>query len=220
MSHKYGFIGIRDTALHFLKTCIPSYLSLNNWAAFITGRSELMTMEIEDFLIAVNIARLTETHSLLPMALYACCTCLPHASIINGITRPNGVVERLSPEDIVLCMRGKLALLNTSDRAGSWLLDLACHPRCKNVLGCGEVLRSLPGLANDARTLISAAALGPTISHLRSIQEMLCEACWDTVIAKYKAAVSETFAMLPIIMGVEVDSWGVEDLEVRILLLL
>lgn len=60
-------------------------------------------------IVAVNLARLTNTPSILPAALYSCCQ-LSVDELLEGYTRPDGVTESLSTEDLRRCFKGKVQL--------------------------------------------------------------------------------------------------------------
>ena len=56
----------------------------------------------------MNLACLTGSNDLLPLALLECCTL--NADIVNGYTREDSTIEYLSPADIGRCFAAKDAL--------------------------------------------------------------------------------------------------------------
>lgn len=64
-------------------------------------------------ILAVNLAHITNTPSILPSALYVCCQ-LDADVLLRGRVRRDGVVDTLSHEDLVRCIRGKAMLCTRS----------------------------------------------------------------------------------------------------------
>ncbi|KZT72350.1 hypothetical protein DAEQUDRAFT_705484 [Daedalea quercina L-15889] len=110
LAHKYGINNILEDALDRMKSCFSD--ALFQWAeADENGGSHLMTYEETDAIAAVNIARLTNTTTMLPVALYICYQPETEA-ILNGVTRDDGTIEQLAPDDIVRCIDARRILVH------------------------------------------------------------------------------------------------------------
>lgn len=116
------------------QSCFSSSLSV--WAVAVerTG-SALMTFEATDAIAAVNIARLTNTTSMLPVALYMRCQ-LGIETILDGITREDGTVKRIAHDDVLTCMAAQRILTHRTlisayrmfaPLSGSGCTDHVCH---------------------------------------------------------------------------------------------
>jgi len=103
VGHKYGNPTLLKYSLERLEKYYPTDLS--KWDDRMGQRPHEQTHAI----VAVNLARLTNTRSLLTPALYACCQ-LDGKALLEGRARPDGIVDVLSPEDLVRCVDGKARL--------------------------------------------------------------------------------------------------------------
>lgn len=84
--------GLVKSAISRLKTCFPD--NFDDWENIVMRGKTLVTMAVEDAISVVNLARLTETLIMLPVALYRCCV-LPTDVLLSGLQRPDGSIERL-----------------------------------------------------------------------------------------------------------------------------
>ncbi|KAH9925129.1 uncharacterized protein B0H18DRAFT_877418 [Fomitopsis serialis] len=80
-------------------------------------------------IVAVILARLANTQSVLTPALYACCQ-LDGKTLVEGRVRLDGIVDMLSPEDLVRCIDGKARLwsylMETVDEAFRPIRTVPC----------------------------------------------------------------------------------------------
>ena len=104
LAHKYGVDDLLKQSLDELQKQFP--INLNKWDA-------LAPTYTPRAITAVNLARLTETHAVLPSALYACCQ-LPEDVLRAGTTHPDGTRETLGHADLARClaMRAQLCKKN------------------------------------------------------------------------------------------------------------
>ncbi|KAH9829568.1 uncharacterized protein C8Q71DRAFT_789897 [Rhodofomes roseus] len=107
MAHKYGIQDLLDDFLEELKSYFP-----DNFDAW---ENRLSCDQAADAITVVNIARLTDTPSILPAALYSCCL-LDGEELLQGRVC-DGVTESLSSEDLARCIDGKAKLCTRQMRA-------------------------------------------------------------------------------------------------------
>ncbi|KAM5539617.1 hypothetical protein V8D89_006726 [Ganoderma adspersum] len=96
-----------------------------------SGPSDKLKVDMrpEDAISVVNLAHLTETRSLLPLALYACAY-VDNALLFDGWTREDGTVERLADADLRRCL-------------DAHLFGVAAHERCRSPGLCEAAMREL-----------------------------------------------------------------------------
>ncbi|KAH9932316.1 uncharacterized protein B0H18DRAFT_1115983 [Fomitopsis serialis] len=100
LAHKYGVEDILEESVQALEELYPTSLASWDQVRYERGfTSRTIT--------AVNLARLTNTCSVLPTALYACCQ-LPVRVLFNGAVHADGTIDTLSPGDMITCMEAKV----------------------------------------------------------------------------------------------------------------
>ncbi|GBE89325.1 hypothetical protein SCP_1503330 [Sparassis crispa] len=111
LAHKYQIADLRENGLAKLKMIFTDDLAV--WEEYSDSRDTKFTgiRWIEsDAISVVNLVRLTNAMTLLPVAFYLCCQLQPH-ELTRGVTRPDGTVERLSTEDLEVCIRARAMLM-------------------------------------------------------------------------------------------------------------
>ena len=105
LDHKYELNSLYEQAMGYLTTYYTT--DFNSWA----NGSHASDWEPEPIhaISAINLARLTNTPSILPAAFYICATLGPDIAV--GFARAVGSYERLAPEDLRLCLVLKEALV-------------------------------------------------------------------------------------------------------------
>ncbi|KAH9916590.1 uncharacterized protein BXZ73DRAFT_81038 [Epithele typhae] len=182
----------------------------------LTGVDEDRTCAIG----AVNLARLTNTPSILPLALYLCARL--GGDVLKGWTH-NGTTEHLPQEDLERCInaRARLTSENTAgvSRAlsfGGWLCAGMCQAVLRHVHT--QVLAEQVedrkwtcdalGARDRDRGRAVEDALAPAGRHL-------CGRCQWKVRTWHEVYRRHVWRTLPEIFEVEVEGWGVEeDMEV------
>ncbi|KAL6308557.1 hypothetical protein BKA93DRAFT_519250 [Sparassis latifolia] len=146
LGHKYEMTTLRDGALERLKTCFPA--DFEEWCELDEDGSAYVTMKPEDAIAAVNLARLTQTDSILPSALYGCC-CLDTHTLLHGMRHADGSSDKLSQEDLERCVEGRIKLMEANTRELRWVLRLnQASPACSQKWHCTVKLRELPAKAH------------------------------------------------------------------------
>ncbi|TBU23770.1 hypothetical protein BD311DRAFT_810469 [Dichomitus squalens] len=111
LAHKYQIGSLEQRAIEALKRMYP-----NTFESFVQVQSEVYPADANNArqlasnppvlatyaISATNLARLTNTTSVLPAALYHC-VCLGGA-VVRGLVREGGPVEFLSEADLAICI--------------------------------------------------------------------------------------------------------------------
>ncbi|PCH43111.1 hypothetical protein WOLCODRAFT_25737 [Wolfiporia cocos MD-104 SS10] len=105
MGAKYRIDDLRDGGLRRLESCFCD--NMYQWDLVSYEPPELrfygITLHWRDCIATVNLARIANTQSALPLAMYVCCT-LDTRTLLNGIEYTRGRVEKLDEADIVRCL--------------------------------------------------------------------------------------------------------------------
>lgn len=129
LAHKYHVADIQDQALLFLQDYyFPSDFNLYE------ERRKAHTIPHTYGIAAVNIARLTNTPSLLPVAFLECHSL--HEAIFNGHTREDGTVEHLSADDLRRCFVAQYALPKRYFLAMTTIFGLIPSAGCRDPERC------------------------------------------------------------------------------------
>ena len=167
----------------------------------------------------VNLARLTESNDLLPLALLECCNL--GGTILQGFEREDGTREYLTTEDLGRCftVKHKLALRNAegalkateASRAGfePWYDEDEClEPDvCTKLL---EAWHSL--LSNGAVRLIAVDQLLAEGKEDLFRSQSLCQRCLEHMDELFYRQRARFWNALPDIFGVTVsDDWRVKE---------
>ncbi|PIL28400.1 hypothetical protein GSI_09551 [Ganoderma sinense ZZ0214-1] len=208
-AHELGAYHVRFAALtrirRFFEFDAPSQLVKHsksfqaNWEWW--ARECGLTVDVEDAIEALNLSLLLLVPFRSPLALYACCL-LPPAQLRSGVTREDGVAERLSDEDFERCMRAlpllHLAnhdnLVKTFDVAGDWECLGAHHDQCEGKYGMRKIreaymahMKMLGPYRPDLRDLLSSLKF-KSLPYERlsaskgSVRTPLCQECMKRLV--------------------------------------
>lgn len=196
LSHKYAMDNLRTAYLSRMQSCFSS--DLERWSAAVRSHgSPVMKFRDVDAITAVNIARLTGTDSILPSALYLCCTLNPSV-LITGVSRSNGSRERLSPQDTATCISGSQSLIQEDTFAMLNIWDPhRLVPQCplESCQECIERSRIASPITTSVRNLVGAVRMA-TIRSLRDYDD-LCRHCADALEDAEQGHRRELWAKLP-----------------------
>ncbi|GBE89301.1 hypothetical protein SCP_1503090 [Sparassis crispa] len=126
LAQKYEIDDLREEGLAKMKSIFTDDFEAWRASSFCVSRA--------DAVAAVNLARLTGTLSMLPIALYYCSTFSP-SEIIRGVPRADGTVEELSAEDVGRYIDGRVGL-STVGIVGFIGLFSQTSPDCSSSLTC------------------------------------------------------------------------------------
>ncbi len=162
----------------------------------------------------VNIARLTNTFDLLPVALMDCCQM--DSGLVKGHQREDGTFERLTDDDLERCLKatGKLTgasvhmthhLLNTAALKAARCVSMSCQYAVEDY----KRLITSPTVAIQSKpTPLTANQWGPVF---KTHMPKLCAKCQTALVAQSVALQRQLFLHLPTIMAVKVEGWGAGD---------
>ncbi|KAM5533508.1 hypothetical protein V8D89_012845 [Ganoderma adspersum] len=207
LGHKYEVDKFVGNGLQYLRRFYPSTLSPDPappgiWAGPIKkGRPVDLTGQ--SAIAIVNLARLTGSDDLLPLAL-ECCTL--GADILKGYTREDGTLEFMCADDLGLCFAAKGAL--ELSVVGAYLRAFEHAPvdgSCDGGQSCGVAFRCS---RYNFRTL-DCESVG--------VDDMLVEErmesdVTDTLCARCRCKVVRGINNLPGVFKLVVDEWGVKKL--------
>ena len=88
----------------------------------------------------VNLARLTDTPSLLPVALYTCCSL--GGALVDGWKREDGTIEYLSPADLKRCINARNALAKEAFSLVSLIFNPTPGGFCRTPDACRAALHA------------------------------------------------------------------------------
>ena len=137
LSHKYRIRDVEEQALELLRDRYTD--DFDKWRFGVGKRSAASTKS--DCIGVVNVARLTDTPSLLPAALYSCC--LLGGPLLDGWTREDGCVEYLSNDDLKRCLVAQERLCKEAAGIMCEVLEVRPSTRCSDSLGCCAALKDI-----------------------------------------------------------------------------
>lgn len=205
MAHKYEMHRILDHALSRLQSFFTD--DAGQWRdAYKKGSNRSIKLLVDDAVIAVNLAHLTQTFSVLPTALYMCCQ-LPSSTIVSGVIRNAcGPIEKLSDNDVVRCMdaRVDLARFNLLSTFQIW------NPRVSHL--CTDTARCSATLEHQTHAIREGSpryqySLSATIREVIG-DVCVCAACEEMLQKRLERLQRRHWADLPHVFDVHVPGWG------------
>lgn len=157
----------------------------------------------------VNIARLTDTPSLLPYALYECAVKLGGA-VVEGFTREDGSVEYLSPDDLRRCIDGLPKLCKKAVSIFDLIFDDTASETCSRKSECSKALTlassdvTLRGLSADPSILETWGELIREFVY----DENICASCEEELLRRDREQCRAAWDALPELFCLEIDGWG------------
>ncbi|OJT15452.1 hypothetical protein TRAPUB_7861 [Trametes pubescens] len=164
---------------------------------------------------AVNLARLTRKHTLLPLALYHACQHAPH-EILLGITRTSGAVVSLSRDDMVRCISARRGLLRASSRLAHVVHRAECAVGCAEPDMCAVYMARLRAAFEELRVdLWTVDALAGLETQLGALADLpcwleLCEECREEMVRRHRGTLRETWGKLLDILGLSAEELEIE----------
>ena len=142
LGHKYEVDKLVENGLQYLRRFYPTFLSHSRRSCpGPIKRDRPADLQREAAIAIVNLARLTGSDDLLPLALLECCKL--NANIVNGYAREDGTAEYLSQDDIGRCFAAKGVLAMQVIAAYLAIFERAdTDPGCLDADACQDVLRN------------------------------------------------------------------------------
>ncbi|PIL26490.1 hypothetical protein GSI_12248 [Ganoderma sinense ZZ0214-1] len=201
LAHKYHIQPIEDQELRSLQ----EYWLTSDFDVFFGPSKSHIDMEPVHYIGAVNLARLTDTPLMLPLALYQCCYL--GSELLDGWIREDDTVEYLSPEDVRRCFDARIALTCQESFLVSRLFDVIHPQRCKARGRCAPIVAALSYTSMREQPSPVVHALwewSPTLVGLQG----LCEGCVQVLHERDKEQRRRIWDALPRILGITVEGWG------------
>ncbi|EPT02370.1 hypothetical protein FOMPIDRAFT_1160535 [Fomitopsis schrenkii] len=199
LAHKYVIQDVLEGLLHELENLYPT--EFEPWK--VDGPFE----ESADAIVAVNLARLTNTPSILPSALYLCCQ-LDIDKLWEGRTRRDGAVDTLSAGDLKRCVVGKVKLATrniriveeTFEPAVSRCCTASPSSRCEATLR--ELKEQLVSHAYSKEDETDALASWKNFI-TETGDRLLCSSCVRNCIEREKSSREDLWDQLSRLMGLD-----------------
>ncbi|KAI1795295.1 hypothetical protein LXA43DRAFT_1178771 [Ganoderma leucocontextum] len=139
LAHKYNIEDLLDQALHILKLFYTT--SFREFEHKAYSHVNFVPPALAHHVGAVNLARLTNTPSILPLALYHCCGL--SGRVMDGWTRETGETEYLSTQDLRAVITGRDGLTQKGFTMLLNIFDDDPAPGCSQRALCGISLNGL-----------------------------------------------------------------------------
>ena len=160
----------------------------------------------------VNLARMTNTPSLLPTALMSCCMLKP-SELVNGFAREDGTPEKLSQEDIGRCFLGRANLMQANTLATLGLFTQTLSDGCTRRDVCAPVfLKLIDELRNNERVVCTLEWYKYWSDYIdgRDDDRRICAPCYKMLQEREKVAHRDIWRRLPELMDVVVEGWAAD----------
>ena len=230
LDHKYELKGLYEEAVNYLTSFYTT--SFDMW---VDNRNAVYWRPDPAHAIrAINLARLTNTPSILPTAFYTCATLGP--DLVHGFLMSDSDLfrERLTPDDLRLCLELKARLAAENARAAFLLFRFPGTQVCQNTSSqgyCAEVWRRIleqAGVANEKvphpvaseRALdswvadadcVPATMVVPTPGNVMLVptfpQRTLCAGCRNHLQVRDREVRRQVWSRLPELIGLTIENW-------------
>lgn len=210
LAHKYHIQPVEDQALAALQ--LLDFTS--DFTTFHAGsrKTKLVTRPAE-CIGAVNLACLTDTPSILPLAMYHCAYL--DTAVLDGWKRRDGTLEELSHADIRRCINGRIALGREQFSLLLRLFEATPHSECDYRDHCEEALRTIHDAVVPGSDSTGYMALSDWTAALRTFASKhdLCDLCEKMLLDRNRLERRKVWNKLPRIFDVEVKEWDQPEYE-------
>ncbi|KAI0669060.1 hypothetical protein C8Q78DRAFT_978985 [Trametes maxima] len=211
LSHKYQIDQLLAQALAILTEFYTD--NFNEWIK--PYRETTLVANSLDAVSAINIAHLTNTPSILPLAfLHATRS---GSSIMRGCCRDDSLIEGLAYPDLERLFDGRVMFLQTVSRSVARIFRPQVDPACKESKKCLKVLLEK---ARSVDECLEALYANPTRVRTwadafrvpgHPMASRLCECCCDMVEDREQTERQNVWNDIPRMFGLEpVEGWAVE----------
>ena len=167
-------------------------------------------LEPTHYIGIVNLARLTDTPTLLPLALYNCAYL--GSSILDGWIREDGTIEHLSCADVRRCIDAGVILTDERTLLLSRLLDARPSRECVSRIACIAELRRVHDIVLRSDFTRRLRPLHDWTGTIIALEEgSPCGRCREELLARNKGERKRLFDSLPEIFGITVEGWGIDE---------
>ncbi|KAI0365150.1 hypothetical protein BV20DRAFT_1004670 [Pilatotrama ljubarskyi] len=219
LGHKYNIEHVKAEGLNRMKTCFcHSWSALQSTAKFLTINlndgakepglvsSSLMAVPSKDAIRAVNLVRLVDQPSMLPVAFFLC-TLLPIQRLLSGSELSNGAVETLSQEDLARCLEARRTFALRAFKARERLWTTPGSDRCLHDRHCMGTIVARGRAEQQSRNVnLEYHAFMTRESIIRRL-DGLCEECIKALLARQTEEMRLIWEQLPPDLGLEIPEW-------------
>ncbi|KAI1787620.1 hypothetical protein LXA43DRAFT_1098154 [Ganoderma leucocontextum] len=204
LAHKYCIQSVQDQAVrtlqeHYFASDFNAYLGLS--------KSQISIDRIH-YIGAVNLARLTNTPLLLPMALYGCCYL--GGLLVGGWTREDGTVEHLCMADLKRCFDARITLVQEQFLLLSCLFDAVPPEQCAEHGRCAPFLSNIQRKILREEVMMKKDVLWDWSPFMREMKGV-CGACVQVLLERNRVERQRIWDSLPRIFGIVVEWWGMPN---------
>ncbi|KZT09932.1 uncharacterized protein LAESUDRAFT_645250 [Laetiporus sulphureus 93-53] len=204
MGHKYEMAAICASALDCMKTGFPE--DLDAWLDVCASglESERMTFEAEHAIVAIRLARLTQTDSMLPAAFYLCCQ-LDSRHLIDGVTDIDGVKHVLDPEDLARCIDGRAQLQGNVNALAARILKPKADAMCSKRDTCrGEMQMVRDRLLYEGMSSCNVFS-PPWEESVNDMCSRICNLCAANIRKRRRTFERRVWSLVPNMIGLIKD---------------
>ncbi|RDX46023.1 hypothetical protein OH76DRAFT_1407373 [Lentinus brumalis] len=206
LGHKYEVDRIVEKGLGYLKKqWLDNYSGWSFQANLAYARYWANPHIAERCISVVNIARLTDTPSLLRPALFECCTIDPQ-DLLKGHQREDGVCERLTAEDVTRVLLARTELVKL-DALTALRIFRNTSGECYDYHNCTHAFQDAISELTESPSpsrMFSADPKRPSWFDCASKTDgpSFCDACLMEIRRKENEERSEMWNMLPSILDI------------------
>ncbi|PIL26476.1 hypothetical protein GSI_12234 [Ganoderma sinense ZZ0214-1] len=208
LAHKYDIQDVLDQAIASLAHFFTS--DFDTWER---NKKQVVDVTLAQSICIVNLARLVDWPSLLPVALYQCA--LLGSTVLGGYKHDNASVEHLHPDDLRRVIRGRNRLAKEANEMVAEIFISDPCARCTTRASCRDALRRMLEIAVADDGCSSPEVLRSWDCGIENWgeEEGLCDACQRAAVERDTTARRHVWNKLPdIIFGLGVDG-QVADIE-------
>ncbi|KAM5539606.1 hypothetical protein V8D89_006715 [Ganoderma adspersum] len=205
VAHKYGIEDVEAQALSFLDG--TGYFS-SKLPGFQSPHANRLSVEPAQAIGAVILARLTDTPSMLPGALYRCCALC--GDLLDGWTRTDGTAWYLAQENAKRCVSGRATIAHLRWRMFTIIFDDKQSPFCarQNQERCRAGLQRLRATIQNHRPMERQTLWDWSDDLFNSLMNYrVCECCHQALQARNAAMLKNVWGRLPEVFGLAIKGW-------------
>ncbi|KAI1795328.1 hypothetical protein LXA43DRAFT_881902, partial [Ganoderma leucocontextum] len=205
LAHKYQCPDVETRALSVLTKYYTPHFT--DYTRYNTSRPSMLRPPCNVAITAVNIARLTETLSMLPFALYQVCTL--KGQMMDGYRRHNGSIKHLSAEDLRLCIGARSDLAKEMAFFVKAVFTVTPSAGCRTAEQC---MAALIDIFDDVK-LNALGGCDVLDSYDETIETWavdfkLCKICKKGMLDREVAERRKVWKLLPGVFGMTVEDCG------------
>ncbi|PIL26466.1 hypothetical protein GSI_12224 [Ganoderma sinense ZZ0214-1] len=205
LAHKYHVQDVLEQAIASLKERFTD--SFDAWEAR-TGPATIKVRSRQAIGV-INLARLVDRPSLLPLAFYKCATL--GSAVLDGYKREDNLksIEHLSREDEKRCIDGRVRLAEAALTVLAEVFTARPCGGCKTHARCRTVLQAMRGdaLAHEGALSASVLASWREVVSGWARERGLCGPCEKAALERDVRARRRVWDSLPKIFDIEVEGW-------------